>query len=281
MVIRLLFVLALLASVGLSPSPPDRLPESSVLLRTVREDLLGAMDVLRQYTFLQRSERHERAEDGTSRVVRQRLYEVSPDPFEGLRYKLIERDGTRLTADELARRDREYRQELADERRRRREFPKTVAKERAKDERETRDLIDEAFRLLRVEVVAREVLDGERVLRVEFEPRPGEEADSRIGAILAKSRGRAWITEGDYQIVRMEFEAVETVSYGFGLIGRLHKGARAVFEQQRVGGRWLPARYELTGTGRVLLVKSVRMDSVTRFYDYRRAAPPPVATSSR
>ena len=83
--------------------------------------------------------------------------------------------------------------------------------------------------------------------------------------------GKAWVSESEYELVRLEAEAIETASFGLGLLARVHKGSKAAFERRKVNGeQWLPARATYTGSARVMLVKVMRLGGTLEFSDYRK-----------
>ena len=64
--------------------------------------------------------------------------------------------------------------------------------------------------------------------------------------------GKAWVSETEYELVRLEAEAIETASFGLGLLARVHKGSKAAFERRKVNGEeWLPASASYTASARV------------------------------
>ena len=72
-----------------------------------------------------------------------------------------------------------------------------------------------------------------------------------------------WIHEFDYQLVKADLESVEDVTIGWGILGRLHKGAKVSFERTKVNDEvWLPARVHIAGTGRALIFRSFSLDCV-------------------
>ena len=63
---------------------------------------------------------------------------------------------------------------------------------------------------------------------------------------------RAWIRESDRELVRLDAEAIDTLSIGFGLLARLHKGAKLSFLRTKVNDEvWLPSRVSFSGSARV------------------------------
>ena len=82
---------------------------------------------------------------------------------------------------------------------------------------------------------------------------------------------RAWVSEADHELVRLETEAIDDVPFGWGLLARLHKGARLTFERRKVNGEvWLPASVSYEGKGRVGLVATLRRSGSSEYGDYRK-----------
>ncbi len=259
------------------PSVPlDRpLPPLDVVLRDVREDIAAASATLRSYRYLQRVTKRDRDRAGEVTKTSVRVYRVSPEPFGGFHYRLISRDGVPRSREELVSKDRRHEAEVRALRRERaRESLRARARRVAKEEearRKRRELLDEIFRLYSFRISGRATLDGHPAVRVAFAAHPEFQARTRIGRLLSRTAGQAWLSEGDHQVMRIEFEAVDDVSYGWlGALAKLFKGATAVFRQARSdGGTWLPAEYRLTARGRVMLVKRSAIDRVTEFYAYQ------------
>ena len=84
-------------------------------------------------------------------------------------------------------------------------------------------------------------------------------------------KARAWISESDYELVRAEIEAVDTLSFGLGLLARVHKGTVATYQRRKVNNEvWLPERVTWTASAKVLLLKSLRLRGVSEFSNYRK-----------
>jgi hypothetical protein len=72
-------------------------------------------------------------------------------------------------------------------------------------------------------------------------------------------------------LVRVEIEAIDTVSIGLGLLARVHKGTRASFQRRKVNGEvWLPASFDYSASARVLLLKVLRVGGLSEFSGYRK-----------
>ena len=283
----LLFGLGLCAVVwkaapGLAADEPAAapLPDVRTFLGEVRERLHSDDFLLDQYTFTERQTQRQLDSSGNVKKVTSAVYEVYPSPEPGRTYrKLVEKNGTALTAEELARED---------EKQEAKEAKKTAklygedASRRASAESERRlketRTIDEIFHVFEFRIVGRETLDGRSAIVLIFGPRPGVEPATKGGKILQKFTGRAWVDEEERQLVRVEAELTDDLSFGFGLLARLKKGARAEIQRRKVNDEiWLPSAARFVGHGRLLLVKGLHIDSLSQYSDYKKFT---VATDS-
>ena len=108
---------------------------------------------------------------------------------------------------------------------------------------------------------------GEPFRRVK--PRPNARVSTREGSWMKEFHGRAWFQEEDGQFARLEVQAIDDVSVGWGLVGRLHKGSRIVVERQRMGRQWLPWRLTFDASGRTLLFRTFDVNVVTEYSEYK------------
>jgi len=146
--------------------------------------------------------------------------------------------------------------------------------ERKKHEEERRDSerqVDDALRVYDIKMLGREVVNGYETIAVSFSPRKDAKPQTSEGKIMRHFAGKAWVSESEYEVVRIEAEAIDTVSFGLGLLARVHKGSKAAFERRKVNGeQWLPASATYTGSARVMLVKVMRVGGTLEFSDYRK-----------
>jgi hypothetical protein len=101
-------------------------------------------------------------------------------------------------------------------------------------------------------------------------PKPGFQPHSRETAVLKHFRGRIWISKKDYVWTKLDAEAMDDISFGLVLF-RLDKGAHLMIERTLVNNEvWLPKRIAGGGSGRIALVKKLRIDFETTCSKYRR-----------
>jgi len=144
-------------------------------------------------------------------------------------------------------------------------------RDRQKDLREAAEAVDDIFRVYDIRMIGRETLDGHDTIAFSLTPRAGMKPRTRAGNIMRNLSARAWISESDFELVRLDVEAIDTVSIGFGLLARLHKGSQASFQRRKVNDEaWLPAAASYTVSVRVGLVAVMRRSATVQFSNYRK-----------
>jgi hypothetical protein len=254
-----------------TPSAP--LPEMRGFLAEVRDRLHTDDYLLDQYTFTEKQTQRRMDGKGSLQKITTALFEVYPSPEPGHTYrKLIARDGRPLTAEELAAEDRKQQKKEA-------KFSAALTKPddpdraAAKAERRLKEsqTIEELFRVYDITVVGREAVEGRSAIVLAFAPRANAEASTKAGRILRKFEGRAWIDEEDRQLVRVEARLIDDLSFGWGILARLKKGARAELQRRKINDEiWLPSEARFVGQARLLLVKGLNIDALSEYSDYRK-----------
>jgi hypothetical protein len=277
------FLAALVSVAAMSPHASsyvlaqDRpLPDAETFLAEVRERLQTNQALQASYAYIEtrREQKHDKQGRVTSESVK--VFENSPGlPGERRWERLIEEDGTPVPAGVLAKQDRE-RQKKAEQiaRRMAAEPRKEHARQlRAWEEyrREAEKTVDDVFEVFDVTMLRRERIDGYDTIAFALTPRPDARPRTRDGGMMRRFTVSAWVSEQDFELVRLHAEAIDTVSIGFGLLARIHKGARFAFERRKVNGEvWLPSAYSYSGSARVGLLKTFRRGGVSEFSNYRK-----------
>lgn len=271
--------LILLGCVGLfsAPAAQERpLPDFNAFTAQVKTRLQTDADLQTGYSFTER--RVEQKLDGSGKVKGQdvKVFEVYPAlPGEEPYRRLIEENGKPVPVATLEKKDRERREHVE-------EYAREHAQPTESDRRkaaqayqkwlkERREEIDDIFNVFDVRMIGRERIDGHDTIRFSLTPIPKARPRTESGDMMRHFTANAWISESDYELVRVEVEAVDTVSFGLGLLARLHKGATATYQRRKVNGEiWLPAQVTYRGSGRVLLVRRMRLGGVSEFSNYRK-----------
>jgi hypothetical protein len=268
-------IAVLLATIALHAQ--DRpLPDLTVFMPEVKKRLQTDQSLQSSYSYVET--RRERKLDGDGRVTSEsvKVIENYPGlPGEPRWERLISEDGKPVPAKDLEKQDRERREKAEEYARRLASQPD---KERArqtrdweKDRREMAQIVDDIFRVYDIKMIGRERIDAHDAIHFTLAPKPNANPQTREGGIMHHFTGNAWVSESDYELVRLNVEAVDTVGIGLGLLARVGKGARIAFERRKVNGEvWLPASASYSFNARVALMKMLRRNASLEFSNYRK-----------
>lgn len=256
---------------------PLPLPDREPFLAKVRENLLRDRTVETQYTYLETRRKYEIDGNGRRVLKEERVHEVYPGkgPRDYHR-RLVAVDGRPVPPHELEKQDRERQEDiLKAQRERASETPAARARRERKEAEERRkdqEELDDALRMVDIALVGRRLVGGRAMIVLDVRPKANPpKPRTRAGKMMRNFRGEALVSEADHQLVRVELEALDTISFGWGIVARIHEGSRAVFERRLVNGEvWLPAKAHLQASGRTMIFKGVRIDTETTWSDYRK-----------
>ena len=252
------------------------LPEKESFLRDVRARL--RTDSSLQSSYIYTETRREQKLDDRGRVSQEsvKVYESYPGlPGEERWERLISENGRPRPAAELEKdmRDRQKKAEQLV-----REGTEDPEKQQARQQREYAQrrrefdaVLDDVNLVFDIRMERRDVVDGHDTIVLALTPRAGSKPRTREGKQMRAFSVRAWISESDRELVRLDAEAIDTLNMGFGLLARLHKGATLSFMRTKVNDEvWLPSRVSYSGSARVGLVAVLRRSGVSEFSGYRK-----------
>jgi len=259
------------APIDLQPDASGVVPAEQVreLLRRAEEKDIENDKQQRDYTYIERVERHELDGKGNLRKTEtftSEVLEIYGEPV----VRRTSKDDKPLSSDELKKEDEKI-QKIIDKRKNESEEDrrKRLAKEE-KDREEDRKFVLEIADAFNFRLVGSEAIDGRDTWVFEGEPRPGYEPKERNAKILSKFKGRVWIDRTEAQWVKLDITAIDTISVGF-VLARIHKGTHLIIELTRVNDEvWLPARVQLHFDARVALFKSYDDDVEQTYRDYKK-----------
>jgi hypothetical protein len=131
--------------------------------------------------------------------------------------------------------------------------------------------IADVINALQFKVEGRAVHEGVPAIVVSFTPKPGAMPETRQGRIAQKFGGKVWIDEAASEVMRLEAEAIEDISFGYGLIARLDEGTVATVTRRRIDRDiWLPTQLTIRGRGRAAVFRTLVLDFKADWYDYWR-----------
>jgi hypothetical protein len=274
---RPLLLLALICGIPAALSSQERpLPDQQAFMAEARKRLQP--DEMRQSGYVYKETRRELKLDARGKTTKEEVsvfesYPALPNEFRWKR--LIEKDGVPVSQAELDKQDRERQKKVMAYVKKREQNPAKAAAEQSKkaaeERREVEQGINDALLVYDFRMLGREALDGHDTIVFSFTPKKNARPRTRDGKIMQKFAGKAWVSESEYELVRLEAEAQDTVSFGMGLLARVHKGSKASFERRKVNGEeWLPASATYQGSARVALVKVLRLGGISEYSDYRK-----------
>jgi hypothetical protein len=269
-------IVALVFSAVPTTAQDRPLPDPKTFLPEVRKRLQTDQTLQSSYSYVET--RRERKLDGKGRVDSEsvKVFENYPGlPGETRWERLISENGKAVPAKDLEKHDRERREKAEEYARRMTNRPE---QERARQNRdwekarkEMAETVDDIFRVYDVRMAGRESIDGHDTIRFSLTPRPDADPHTSDGKIMRHFNGTAWVSETDYELVRLNVEAIDTVGIGLGLLARVNKGARIAFERRKVNGEvWLPATASYSFNARVAMLKMLRRDATLEFSNYRK-----------
>lgn len=270
-------IVVLVLTAGLAAQAPARpLPDRDAFLREVRIRLQTNDDRQRDYSYVETTRRIRVDGQGRPAGETVRVAESYPGlPGEPRWERVLEDEGRRTPDAELRKLD-------ADRQKKAEAFARRLAgqtdadrartaRDEAKRRADNAARVDDVFRVFDIAMLRREGLQGHDTIVFSLTPRPGASTRTREGRWLRHFKGTAWISESDYELVKLDVEAIRAVSIGMGLMARVHQGTRAAFERRKVNGEvWLPATSEYRVSGRVLLLKRIRESGTSDYSNYRK-----------
>jgi hypothetical protein len=255
--------------------PPEEkpLPEPKAFLAEFRKTLHSDNKLLSQYTYTEKETEIALDSKGNTKKTETNIYQMIHGAEEWQTYRRqIVKNGKPLSEEELNKQDREEKDRIAKETRKRADEPaSTRDREKAKADREEQEVLDDVFAMYDVQMVRRELLDSVATVLITFKAKPDYKPKTRLGKVVQHIAGQAWIAEDDHELAKVQAEAIDPISIAAGLLAKLQKGSTAVFERRKINNEiWLPVREEDYINGRVLLLKGLNLRDVTEYSDYRK-----------
>jgi hypothetical protein len=252
------------------------LPDPKPFLEEVRKRLQTDEQLQSGYTYVETRRQLKLDKSGRSTKETVKVVESYPGlPGEERWERLIVEDGRPVPAAELAKQDRERQKKAQEYVRRMEREPEKLRREHARERekyfREMREAVDNIFLVYDIRMLAREAIEGHDTIAFALTPRPHSKPRNREGRIMKHFMARAWISEAEYELVRLDVEAIDTVPFGLGLLARVHKGSRLSFTRRKVNNEvWLPASANYTASARIGLIKMMRVGGTSEFSNYRK-----------
>jgi hypothetical protein len=251
------------ASQTSAPPTPSADPVE-IVRKSVEHDLIN-FERLKNYTYLERDEARAYDIHGKLKKTEIATYEILI--LAGRDYaRQIERDDRPLPEKDARKEAERMDKELA---KRERESAEDKARQE-KERQEERRFLNEVPEAFVFRLVGDESVSGKPAWVIDAEPRPGYQPKDRRAKIITKLRGRIWIDKGEYQWVKVDAQAIDTVSFGFRML-QIEPGATVRFEQTRINDEvWLPASARIYADARLVFLKRLHSEVDIQFSNYQK-----------
>jgi hypothetical protein len=249
---RLLAVLFVLSSSSFLltvPAQEKPLPHAAAFFMAARDNIARSGRVQNQFAYRERRTQihmNPFGRMGTGGVI---VYEFTPNPDgAGFTRRVLERDGKPVDNGEV--------EEVGQRRRERAQSPSAV---------------QDAAAVLDFTMNRRVIVGGRPAILVTFKPKRDAKPATREGRLAQAFTGTIWVDEATEEVTRAEATAIDSITYGYGLLARLNEGTVITLIRQHIDDDiWLPTSIRFQGEGRALLLRKLNIDFRIEWFDYRR-----------
>jgi len=251
-----------------SDKPPNQ-PIVQDARQIVSQSLVAAelsWQARNEYIYMERDE--DRRLDSAGQVQSQNVDVTKMTLVNGIRFEeLMEHNGQLPSADDQKKRDVDI-EKLKHE---------TTAEqaERLRKDQDNRSFLHVLLEAFDFRLVGEEIVDGRPAYVLEATPHPGYHASGKYGKLLARVQGKLWVDKQDFGWVKVDGEVTQSFSMGL-FVARVQRGSNILLEQICLGDAvWVPKRLEVRASAKILFLKSLELERILTYSDYRPAADGP------
>lgn len=247
--------------------PPTNDPREIVRRSAEIDD--RTRELARNYTCQQREVTKRLDSHGAAKSTEARTWDITVlygEPYS----RLIQKDDKSLSEkDEKSEQEkldkfiRKHKDESEEDRRKR------EGKEK-KERDEARAFLRDVANAYDFRIAGEDAIDGRKAWIIEATPRKDFHPTQPHVDILPKLQGKVWIDQQDYNWIKAEAEAIDTISFGL-FLARVHKGSQFSFEQTRLNNEiWLMRRFFVNASARLVLFKNMGIEQEDTFSNYKK-----------
>jgi hypothetical protein len=150
---------------------------------------------------------------------------------------------------------------------------------RVRKDQENRSFLRDLLEAFDFRLIGEEVVGGRPAYVLQATPHPGYHAHGKYGKMFSKVEGKLWVDKQDFGWVKVDGEVTQSFSIGL-FVARVQRGSHIILEQTCVGDAvWVPKRLEVRASARIFFLKSLDMDRILTYSDYRPARDGPYSVS--
>lgn len=272
---RVLLTVLILSFVASSaqqvPRSPDLAPTTDpkeIVRRSVEIDHKTA-ELARNYTCQQREVFKHLGSHGEVKSTEVKTWDITVlygEPYS----RLIQKDDQPLSEKD-EKKEEEKLDKFLEKRKNESEQDREKREAKEKKEREEqRAFLRDVVNAYDFRIAGSETIDGRDAWVIEATPRNDFHPTQPHADILPKIKGKVWIDKQDYNWVKAQAEAIDTISFGL-FIARVHKGSEFSFEQVHLNNEvWLLRRFYLNASARILIFKNESIEQEDTFSNYKK-----------
>lgn len=252
LVLGLLLAGSALAGIGRQTQLPDN--PNELVRETVKNELNPPVQNDTYFTWKQRTVKPNRT------IVRQMVETPA-----GLLGRLISINDRPLTPEEQRKEDQRVNRLLDPSE------MNAKRKEQKEDEDRTRKMVGALPDAFNFQYAGTEEKNGHTLVHLQFMPNPRFDPPTRETRVFEGMQGEMTIDATVRRIVKIDGTMMKDISIGWGIIGHLDKGGRFIVEQAPVAdGQWEIKMMQLSFTGKALIFKSIKIDTVETTADMKK-----------
>jgi len=143
---------------------------------------------------------------------------------------------------------------------------------RVRKDEENRSFLRDILEAFDFRLIGEEEVDGRQAYVLKATPHQGYQAHGKFGKMFSKVEGKLWVDKRDFGWIKVDGQVTQSFSMGL-FVARVQRGSHIILEQTCVGdGVWVPKRLEVRASARILFLKSLDIDKILTYSEYRPAA---------
>jgi hypothetical protein len=151
--------------------------------------------------------------------------------------------------------------------------------ERLLKDQENKSFLRDVLDAFDFQLIGEEIVGGRLAYVFHATPHPGYHAHGKYGKMFSKVEGKLWVDKQDFGWIKVDGQVTQSFSMGL-FVARVERGSHIILEQTCVGDAvWVPKLIEVRASARILFLKSLDIDKILTYSDYRLAMDSPYSVS--
>jgi hypothetical protein len=245
------------------PQNPSNVPDARQIVGQSVVAAEHSWQARNEYVYIERDE--DRRLDAAGQVQSQNVDVTRMTLVNGIRFEqLMEHNGQVPSAED-------QKKSGQDAEKLKHETPEEQA-ERLRKDQENRSFLKVLLDAFDFRIVGEETIGDRQTYVLEATPHPGYHATGKYGKLLSRVQGKLWVDKQDFGWVKVDGEVTQSFSMGL-FVARVQRGSHIILEQTCLGDAvWAPKRLEVRASAKILFLKSLELDRILTYSDYRAAA---------